>query len=111
MNRGALADDNVVRRKPVATSYRGLTIYGMGPPSSGGSTIGESLNILEGFNLHDMSRTQALHRYLESTRLAYADRNKYLGDPDVINVPLTGLLSKDFAAQRRALIGPTPATS
>jgi gamma-glutamyltranspeptidase/glutathione hydrolase len=69
------------------------------------------LNILEGFDLHNMSRTQALHRYLESTRLAYADRGKYLGDPDVVNVPLTGLLSKDFAAQRRALIGPTAATS
>jgi len=106
-----LAAYDVVARKPVATTYRGLQIFGMGPPSSGGSTIGESLNILEGFDLHDMSRTQALHRYLEASRLAYADRNKYLGDPDVVNVPLTGLLSKDFAAQRRALIGPTAATS
>ena len=106
-----LADYDVVDREPVATSYRGLTIAGMGPPSSGGSTIGESLNILEGFDLGGMSRVQALHRYLESTRLAYADRNAYLGDPDVVDVPLTGLLSKDFAAQRRALIGPTAATS
>ncbi|HYY45953.1 MAG TPA: gamma-glutamyltransferase [Candidatus Angelobacter sp.] len=106
-----LADYDVVDREPVATSYRGLTIAGMGPPSSGGSTIGEALNILEGFDLGGMSRVQALHRYLESTRLAYADRNAYLGDPDVVDVPLTGLLSKDFAAQRRALIGPTAATS
>src|SRR5256714_8122071 len=106
-----LSNSEVVARKPVATTYRGLQIFSMGPPSSGGSTIGESLNILEGFDLHGMSRTQALHRYLESTRLAYADRGKYLGDPDVVNVPLTGLLSKDFAAQRRALIGPTAATS
>src|SRR6266568_1978800 len=100
-----------VTRKPVATTYRGLSIYGMGPPSSGGSTVGESLNILEGFDLHDLTRTQALHRYLEASRLAFADRNAYLGDPDVVDVPLAGLLSKGFAAQRRALIGPTAATS
>jgi gamma-glutamyltranspeptidase/glutathione hydrolase len=106
-----LGEYEVVAREPVATTYRGLQIFGMGPPSSGGSTIGESLNILEGFNLHDMNRTQALHRYLESSRLAFADRNKYLGDPDFVDVPLSGLLSKEFAAQRRALIGPTAATS
>src|SRR5256714_6653319 len=111
MNRDDLEDYNIVLREPVATTYRGLSIYGMGPPSSGGSTVGESLNILEGFNMHDLSRTQALHRYLEASRLAFADRNKYLGDPDVVNVPLSGLLSKGFAAQRRALIGPTAATS
>ena len=106
-----LADYAVVTRQPVATTYRGLQIFGMGPPSSGGSTVGESLNILEGFDLRDMSRTQALHRYLEASRLAYADRNAYLGDPDVVSVPLTGLLSKGYAAQRRALIGPMAATS
>jgi len=106
-----LSNYEVVARDPVATTYRGLQFFGMGPPSSGGSTVGESLNILEGFNLHDMTRTQALHRYLESTRLAYADRGKYLGDPDVVDVPLSGLLSKEFAAQRRALIGPTAAIS
>src|SRR5436309_13963066 len=111
MNRDDLEDYNIVLREPVATTYRGLSIYGMGPPSSGGSTIGESLNILEGFDMHDLSRTQALHRYLEASRLAFADRNAYLGDPDVIDIPLAGLLSKQFAAQRRSLIGPTAATS
>src|SRR5437764_14137211 len=111
MNRDDLEDYNVVLREPVATTYRGLSIYGMGPPSSGGSTVGESLNILEGFNMHDLSRAQALHRYLEASRLPFAARNAYLGDPDVVDVPLAGLLSKQFAAQRRALIGPTAATS
>jgi gamma-glutamyltranspeptidase / glutathione hydrolase len=106
-----LAAYGVVIREPAATSYRGFKVYGMGPPSSGGSTIGESLNILQGFDLAGMSRVQALHRYLETTRLAYADRNAYVGDPDVVDVPLTGLLSNGFAAQRRALIGPTAATS
>jgi len=111
MTEDDLAEYEVVAREPVATTYRGLQIFGMGPPSSGGSTVGESLNILEGFNLHDMNRTPALHRYLEASRLAFADRNTYLGDPDVVDVPLSGLLSKEFAAQRRALIGPTAATS
>jgi gamma-glutamyltranspeptidase/glutathione hydrolase len=76
----------------------------MGPPSSGGSTVGESLNILEGFDLGALPRDEALHLYLEATRLAYADRGAYLGDPAFVDVPLAGLLSDDFAAQRRALI-------
>src|SRR5205823_6257085 len=68
MNRDDLEDYNIVLREPVATTYRGLSIYGMGPPSSGGSTIGESLNILEGFDMHDLSRTQALHLYDRANR-------------------------------------------
>ena len=51
------------------------------PPSSGGSTVGEALNILEGYDLGAASRTQALHRYLEASRLAFADRNRWVGDP------------------------------
>ncbi len=76
----------------------------MGPPSSGGSTVGEALNILEGYRPLGTDRTQALHRFLEASRYAFADRNKYLGDPDFVNVPLDCLLSDAFAAQRRALI-------
>ena len=97
-------------RAPTSIGYRGLTVKGMGPPSSGGSTIGESLNILEGFPLSSQTRTQALHEYLETTALAYADRGKYLGDPDFVSIPLAGLLSDSFAAERRANIGPTAAT-
>ena len=97
-------------RAPTSIGYRGLTVKGMGPPSSGGSTIGESLNILEGFPLASQTRTQALHEYLETTALAYADRGKYLGDPDFVSIPLAGLLSDSFAAERRANIGPTAAT-
>jgi gamma-glutamyltranspeptidase / glutathione hydrolase len=98
-------------RDPTHVNYRGLDVYGMPPPSSGGSTVGESLNILEGFDMSTSDRALALHRYLESTRLAFADRNRWVGDPDVFDVPLEGLLSKDFAAERRCLIGPTAATS
>jgi gamma-glutamyltranspeptidase / glutathione hydrolase len=98
-------------REPTHVSYRGYDVYGMGPPSSGGSTVGEALNILEGFDLSTPDRALALHRYLEATRLAYADRNRWVGDPAYVDVPLSGLLSKGFAAERRCLIGPTAAKS
>jgi gamma-glutamyltranspeptidase/glutathione hydrolase len=94
-------------REPTHVSYRGYDVYGMGPPSSGGSTIGEALNILEGFDMSTLDRALALHRYLEASKLAYADRNRYVGDPDFVSVPLDGLLSKGFAAERRCLIGAT----
>jgi gamma-glutamyltranspeptidase/glutathione hydrolase len=79
----------------------------MGPPSSGGSTVGEALNILEGFPMSTPDRVLALHRYLEASKLAFADRNRWVGDPDFVDVPLAGLLSKEFAGERRCLIGPT----
>ena len=53
----------------------------MGPPSSGGSTVGEALNILEGYDLSSMTRAEALHYYLEASRYSFADRNAYLADP------------------------------
>ena len=98
-------------RAPTHVDYRGYDVYGMGPPSSGGSTVGEVLNILEGFDFSGPDRALALHRYIEASRLAYADRNRWVGDPAYVDVPLDGLLSKDFAAERRCLIGPTAATS
>jgi gamma-glutamyltranspeptidase / glutathione hydrolase len=98
-------------RAPTRVGYRGLDVYGMGPPSSGGSTVGEALNILEGFALGPADRTQALHDYLEASRFSFADRNAYLADPDYFDVPLTGLLSDGFAAERRALIDPQHAAT
>jgi gamma-glutamyltranspeptidase / glutathione hydrolase len=98
-------------RAPTHVSYRGLDVYGMAPPSSGGSTVGEALNILEGFDMSTPDRALALHRYLEASRLSYADRNRWVGDPDFVQVPLDGLLSKGFASERRCLIGPTAASS
>jgi gamma-glutamyltranspeptidase / glutathione hydrolase len=91
-------------RAPTHVTYRGLDVYSMGPPSSGGSTVGEALNILEGYPLSAMSRVDALHYFLEASRYSFADRNAYLADPDYYPVPLTGLLSKGYAAERRALI-------
>ena len=98
-------------RKPTKIRYRGLSVYGMGPPSSGGSTVGEALNILEGYDLRNATRTQALHLFLEASRFAFADRNAYLADPEYFDVPLRGLLSDGFAAERRALINPARAAT
>jgi gamma-glutamyltranspeptidase/glutathione hydrolase len=91
-------------RAPTISAYRGLQVYGMGPPSSGGSTVGEALNILQGYPLAGLPRDDVLHYYLEASRYAFADRGAYLGDPDYVYVPLRGLLSESFAAERRSLI-------
>jgi gamma-glutamyltranspeptidase / glutathione hydrolase len=102
-----LSDYRSIERAPTVSSYRGMQVYGMGPPSSGGSTVGEALNILEGYPMSsDLPRDDALHlhRYLEASRYSFADRGEYLGDPAYVDVPLTGLLSDGFAAERRSLI-------
>jgi gamma-glutamyltranspeptidase/glutathione hydrolase len=93
-------------REPTRSTYRGLDVYGMGPPSSGGTTVQGALNILEGFSpLAGASRAELLHRYIEASRIAFADRNAFLADPVFFDVPVAGLLSKSFATERRALIG------
>src|SRR3954454_14214393 len=92
-------------RGPTSVGYRGLTVTGMGPPSSGGSTVGEALNILERFPLGSLPRDQATFDYLEASRLAFADRGAWVGDQAFFNVPLRGLLSDSFAAERAPLIG------
>ncbi len=95
-------------RQPAPThlNYRGLDVYGMATPSSGGSTVGEALNILERSDLRGLPRTQALHRYLEASALAFADRNRYVGDYTPRGV-LDTLLTDRFAASRACLISPT----
>jgi gamma-glutamyltranspeptidase / glutathione hydrolase len=101
-----------LRRDPTRIGYRGLDVWGMGPPSSGGSTVGEILNILEGYaDLTPADRTRALHLFLEASRFSFADRNAYLADPDFFEVPLAGLLSDGFAGERRALIDPAKAAT
>jgi gamma-glutamyltranspeptidase/glutathione hydrolase len=105
-----LAAYRAVDRAPTKVSHDGLDVFGMGPPSSGGSTVGEALNILAaierriGKPLRALPRELALHYYLEASRYAYADRGEYLGDPDYVSVPLAGLLDPAYAAQRAALI-------
>jgi gamma-glutamyltranspeptidase/glutathione hydrolase len=109
MSLADLSNYRVIDRAPTHVRYRGLDVYGMPPSSSGGITVGESLNILKQFRLSRMTRVQALHHYLEATRLAFADRNRYIGDPAYVSVPQRQLLSDQFARQRACLIDPTHA--
>ncbi len=82
----------------------------MAPSSSGGTTVGESLNILENYDLCGRDTPQALHLYLEATAHAFADRNAYVGDPAFVDVPTETLLSQDFADARACVIDPDVAS-
>ncbi|WP_209668110.1 gamma-glutamyltransferase [Amycolatopsis magusensis] len=104
-----LAKYRTVDREPTHTEYRGLDVYGMPAPSSGGLSVGEALNILEGTDLSQLDKTQYLHRFLESTRLSFADRNRWIGDPAFVDVPSAELLSQEFADSRACLIDPAQA--
>ncbi len=106
-----LEDYEVVLRRPTAVGYRGYQVYGNPPSSSGGTTVGEVLNILETMDLAQMSRTEVLHAYLEASALAYADREAYLGDPAYTPVPVRRLLSQRYADERACAIDPTRAAS
>jgi gamma-glutamyltranspeptidase/glutathione hydrolase len=104
MTRQDLAEYTAPNRTPTHVNYRGLDVYGMAPPSSGGITVGEALNILSHWNLAGEPRVQALFQYLEASRLAFADRNAYIGDSDYVDVPQHGLLDPNYAATRSCLI-------
>ncbi|SHI14686.1 gamma-glutamyltransferase [Bradyrhizobium erythrophlei] len=101
-----------VIRAPVRGSYRGYDIVSMPQPSSGGVVLLETLNILEGFPMHEMKQGSApsLHLLIEAMKRAYADRARYLGDPAFISAPVATLISKDYAAKQRAGIDPDHAT-
>ncbi|MDR2195666.1 MAG: gamma-glutamyltransferase [Gallionellaceae bacterium] len=96
---------------PIECNYRGHEIISAPPPSSGGVTLCEMLNVLEGYPLRDWGyrSARAVQVQIETMRHAYADRNRYLGDPDFVNNPLDRLLSKDYAAEVRAQIAPDKA--
>jgi gamma-glutamyltranspeptidase/glutathione hydrolase len=91
-------------RPPVVTAYQGHKIFGMGLPSSGGITVAQALELLEGVDLAAMDPVSVLHYLIEAQRLAYADRNAYLGDPEYVDVPVAGLLAGDYVEQRRQLL-------
>ena len=77
-----------IERKPTVSDYRNYRVYGMPPPSSGGTTVGEALNILEQLpGYRAGSALDKLYYYLEASRYAFADRNAYLGDPGFVRVP------------------------
>lgn len=101
-----LAAYDVLEQDPTHIEYRGLDVYGMAPSSSGGTTVGESLNILENFDLGPEDMAQSLHLYFEATAHAFADRNAYVGDPAFVDVPTETLLSQGFADARACVIDP-----
>jgi gamma-glutamyltranspeptidase / glutathione hydrolase len=96
---------------PVRTNYRGIDVFEC-PPNSQGFVMLEALNILEGFDLKRLGHNSGpyLHLVTESLKLSFADRNKYVGDPKFVpNMPIKALLSKEYAAARRAAIDPNRA--
>ena len=112
-NRGLLRYEDMAEFKlqpeePLSTSYRGYEVYKPGFWSQGPAML-EALNILEGFDLRAMRYNSAeyLHTMAETMKLAYADRDTYYGDPKFNNIPVARLLSKEYAAERRKLIGQT----
>lgn len=111
MTAADLAAYETVDQSPTHVDYRGLDVYGMAPSSSGGTTVGEALNILDGFNLSEMSKPAALHHYLEASALAFADRAKYVGDPAFIDVPTAALTDPLFGKERACLIDPLHAAT
>jgi len=114
-NGGFITMDDLAAQKsvwvdPISTNYRGYTVCEI-PPNGQGLTALIALNILEGFDLASMGAQpdRYYHTLIEATKLAFADRNRYIADPDFAKVPVTELLSKDYAAKRRALIDPNKA--
>lgn len=98
-----LKNYHAIEREPVRGTYLGYDIASMPPPSSGGAHVIQMLNILEGYDLKRLGQGNAdtLHRLIEAMRRAYADRAKFLGDPDFIKVPLAGIVNKAYAAKLR----------
>ena len=107
-----LAGYQAKERPPVCIDYRRHRICGMGPPSSGGITVGQTLKLLEPFDLGKgpaaALNPRALHLIAEAEKLAFADRDRYIADPDFVNVPST-LLDSAYLDARRKLINPDAA--
>lgn len=104
MTTADLAAYRAINQRPTKVRYRHLDVYSMAPSSSGGTTVGEALNILDTVDLGRMSTPRALHYYLDASALAFADRNAYVGDPAFVDVPTKTLLSQRFADSRACQI-------
>ncbi|MBB4631276.1 gamma-glutamyltransferase [Sphingosinicella soli] len=113
MSAGDLASYKAVWRDPVCGTYRTWRVCGMAPPSSGGTTVLAILKQLERFDLKALGpqSPESWHLIAESMRLAYADREAYLGDPDFVSVPTAGLIDPAYLSARSALIEPAQAAA
>ena len=112
----------VVARAPIAFDYRGMHIVSAAPPSAGGVTLAEALNILARYDLTKLNAADRMHLVAEALRRAYHDRARYLGDPDFVRMPLAKLMSRAYAdhlaasidrnnATPSASLGPAPGVS
>jgi gamma-glutamyltranspeptidase/glutathione hydrolase len=110
MNVADLKAYRAVERTPIHGTYRGYDIVSMPPPSSGGVALVEMLDILEGYDLAHEDEAQSLFLMIEAMKRAYADRALFLGDPDVVQVPVARLTAKSYAGEWRASIDPAHAT-
>lgn len=101
-----MANYKPVEREPLCSTYREYKVCGMDTPSSGGFAVLQMLSILEPFELskRDFLNTQTLHLFTQSSRLAFADRDKYVADADFVHVPKEGLLDKKYLQERAKLI-------
>jgi gamma-glutamyltranspeptidase/glutathione hydrolase len=104
-----LANYQVIERAPVCMAYRGRNVCGMGPPSSGALAVGQILGILQSFDFSDKEplNVDVVHLFSQAGRLAFADRGRYVADPDFVTVPTEGLLNEAYLAARAALISET----
>jgi len=102
-----LAEYQTVSRPPVCVNYRSSTVCGMGPPSSGALTVGQILRLVERFDIQSLgSSAEGMHLIVEASRLAFADRARYMADSDFVPVPVEGLLNADYLRARSQLIQP-----
>jgi gamma-glutamyltranspeptidase/glutathione hydrolase len=103
-----LAAYQAQEREPVCFQYRVYRLCGMGPPSSGATTVFGILGMLEGYDMRTMGRNNPMswHLLSEAMRLAYADRDAFVGDPDHVEVPVAGLLDEAYLAERARRISP-----
>lgn len=105
-----LAGYRIVERAPVRFSYRGATVVSAALPSSGGVTLAQTLNILEGYKIADARDPVDAHLVIEALRRGFQDRLRYLGDSDFVKVPVAKLIDKAYAHSRAATINPNLAT-
>ena len=103
INAGDLTSYKIIKRDPVCGTYRTYKICSMNEPSSGGLTILQTLKILEPFDLKQ-DDPETIHRIAEASKMAFADRNMYMADPDFVNTPGTALLNNTYINKRRSLI-------
>ena len=108
-----LANYTAPIRQPIHGTYRGHDIYGMPPPSSGGTTVVQALNLLENYDLGSLERRDAgtIHLIAEAMKIGFYNRAKYLGDSDFVDVDLAMLTSKEFAGQFLDRISPGAAVA